>query len=110
MNRIRQLREEYKLSQSDLGKKLNKTQQQISLYENGSNDIDIESYIILSKLFNCSIEYLAGKSTNRYNFKNDDFFKDNLGISEEEFLKLSDKSKNNIKEYIKFINYQTKKK
>lgn len=62
MNRIKQLREELKISQSDLAKKLNKTQQMVSLYENGTYELDIEGYIILSKLFNCSIEYIAGKS------------------------------------------------
>lgn len=62
MNRIKQLREELKISQSELGRKLNKTQQQISLYENGTNELDLEGYLILSKLFNCSIEYIAGKS------------------------------------------------
>lgn len=59
MNRIKQLREEQKLSQNELGKNLNKTQQQISLYENGTNELDLDGYIILSKLFNCSIEYIA---------------------------------------------------
>lgn len=62
MNRIKQLREEIKMSQSELGKKLNKTQQQISLYENGTNEPDLDSYILLSKLFGCSVEYVAGKS------------------------------------------------
>lgn len=62
MNRIKQLREELKISQNDLAKKLNKTQQMVSLYENGTYELDIEGYIILSKLFNCSIEYIAGKS------------------------------------------------
>lgn len=62
MNRIKQLREELKISQNELGKKLNKTQQQISLYENGTNELDLDGYILLSKLFNCSIEYIAGKS------------------------------------------------
>ena len=62
MNRIKQLRDEFKISQVELGKKLNKTQQQISLYENGINELDLDGYIILSKLFNCSIEYIAGKS------------------------------------------------
>lgn len=65
MNRIKQLREEFKMSQTELGKKLNKTQQQISLYENGTNELDIDGYLILSKLFNCPIEYIAGKSDNR---------------------------------------------
>lgn len=62
MNRIKQLREEFNISQTKLGKKLNKTQQQISLYEKGINELDIDGYIILSKLFDCSIEYIAGKS------------------------------------------------
>ena len=59
MNRIKQLRDELKMSQSELGKKLNKTQQQISLYENGTNELDLDGYIILSKLFGCCIEYIA---------------------------------------------------
>ena len=42
MNRIKQLRDELKMSQNDLGKKLNKTQQQISLYENGTNELDLD--------------------------------------------------------------------
>lgn len=62
MNRIKQLREEQKISQAELGKKLNKTQQQISLYENGTNELDLDGYIILSNIFNCSIEYIAGKT------------------------------------------------
>lgn len=62
MNRIKQLREELHISQNELGKKLNKTQQQISLYEKGINELDLDGYIILSKLFNCSVEYIAGKS------------------------------------------------
>lgn len=62
MNRIKQLREENNITQIQLAKKLNKTQQTISLYENGTNEPDLDSYIVLSKLFNCSIEYIAGKS------------------------------------------------
>lgn len=59
MNRIKQLREEINLTQIQLAEKLNKTQQQISLYEKGTNELDLDGYIILSKLFNCSIEYIA---------------------------------------------------
>lgn len=62
MNRIKQLREELKISQNELAKKLNKTQQMISLYENGTYEPDLDGYILMSKLFNCSIEYIAGKS------------------------------------------------
>ena len=62
MNRIKQLREENNITQIQLAQKLNKTQQTISLYENGTNEPDLDGYITLSKLFNCSIEYIAGKS------------------------------------------------
>ena len=59
MNRIKQLREELKISQKELADKLNKTQQMVSLYENGTYELDLDGYLILSKLFNCSIEYIA---------------------------------------------------
>lgn len=86
MNRIKQLREEQKISQAELGKKLNKTQQQISLYENGTNELDLDGYIILSKLFDCSIEYIAGKTDIRnieqeFNFA---YHKETEGLSEDE--------------------------
>lgn len=62
MNRIKQLREENKITQIQLAEKLNKTQQTISLYENGTNEPDLDGYITLSEIFHCSIEYIAGKS------------------------------------------------
>ena len=74
MNRIKQLREELKISQNELGKKLNKTQQQISLYENGTNELDLDGYLILSKLFNCSIEYIARQIRHTQSWGNKKYF------------------------------------
>ena len=62
MNRIKQLREEFNITQIQLAKKMNKTQQTISLYEKGTNEPDLDGYILLAKIFNCSVEYVAGKS------------------------------------------------
>lgn len=62
MNRIKQLREENKITQVQLAEKMNKTQQTISLYENGTNEPDLDGYILLAQLFDCSVEYVAGKS------------------------------------------------
>jgi len=86
MNRIKQLREENNITQIQLAKKLNKTQQTISLYENGTNEPDLDSYIILSQIFNCSIEYIAGKSDIRtieqeFNFA---YHKESEGLSQDE--------------------------
>lgn len=30
--------------------------------KSGVNELDLDGYIILSKLFNCTVEYIAGKS------------------------------------------------
>lgn len=105
MNRIKQLREENNITQIQLAKKLNKTQQTISLYENGTNEPDLDSYIVLSKLFNCSIEYIAGKTDIR-NIEEDFKFayhKETEGLSEDEikealeFYKLVKNRKNKEK-------------
>ena len=62
MNRIKELRDEIKMPQWKLAETISKTQQTISLYENGTNEPDIDSYIMMSRIFDCSIEYIAGKT------------------------------------------------
>lgn len=102
MNRIKQLREENNITQIQLAKKLNKTQQTISLYENGTNEPDLDGYIILSKLFNCSIEYVAGKSDIRNSDEQQYYFayhKEMAGLTPDEIvdaLKFYKEMKNRI--------------
>lgn len=104
MNRIKQLREELKLSQNELGKKLNKTQQQISLYENGTNELDLDGYILLSKIFNCSIEYIAGKSDIRNPEKIEiDPDKIKIGLSKAEYGLPTKEQQEKIEEFAKFV-------
>jgi transcriptional regulator with XRE-family HTH domain len=109
MNRIKQLREEFNISQSELGKKLNKTQQQISLYEKGINDLDLDGYIILSKLFNCSIEYIAGKSDKRNNDIDYDPDLLQIGLSTKDY-DISEEKKQQIEEFAKYVLKDNKKK
>ena len=102
MNRIKQLREENNITQIQLAKKLNKTQQTISLYENGTNEPNLDGYIILSKLFNCSIEYVAGKSDIRNSDEQQYYFayhKEMAGLTPDEIvdaLKFYKEMKNKI--------------
>ncbi len=104
MNRIKQLREELKLSQNELGKKLNKTQQQISLYENGTNELDLDGYILLSKIFNCSIEYIAGKSDIRNPEEIEiDTDKIKIGLSKAEYGLPTKEQQEKIEEFAKFV-------
>lgn len=62
MNRIKFLREEKALNQSDLGKYLGITSQAIGLYENEKRDIPTNYIIKLSEFFDVSVDYLLGKS------------------------------------------------
>lgn len=111
MNRIKQLREEIKMSQSELGKKLNKTQQQISLYENGTNELDLDGYIILSKLFSCSVEYVAGKSDirNPEKAKEDPLGLAKIGFSMDKYTPPTDAQREQIKGLLEVILKDNKK-
>lgn len=62
MNRIKELRENLNLTQTELGKKLNLSQITISGYERGYRDPDLETLLKLAKFFNVSIDYLLGAS------------------------------------------------
>ena len=65
--RLKQIREEKGLSQNELAKKINMTQQRISSYENGIREPDIETLKILADFFDVSIDYLLGKTDKRNN-------------------------------------------
>ena len=60
MNRIKEIRQEKKLSQKDLAKKLNISQQAISLYEKGDREPKLETWQKLADYFNVSVPYLQG--------------------------------------------------
>ena len=58
MNRIGALRKERKMSQTDLAKKLNVSQGTLSFWENEKYDIDNESLVKLSEIFEVSTDYI----------------------------------------------------
>lgn len=62
MNRIKILRDERFMSQSELGAILGVTSQAIGLYENGKRDIPTEYVIKLANYFNVTVDYLLGNS------------------------------------------------
>ena len=59
-NRLKEIRQEKKLSQKDLAKKLNISQQAISLYEKGGREPKLETWQKLADFFNVSVPYLQG--------------------------------------------------
>ena len=62
MNRIKKLREEFQMTQQELADKLNGAKSTIAMYENETRKPSMEVLIKLSEIFNCSIDYLLGKS------------------------------------------------
>ena len=58
--RIRNLREDHDLTQSDVAKVLHMSQTGYSKYEVGTNDIPTVILINLAKFYNTSVDYLLG--------------------------------------------------
>ena len=59
--RLKNLREDHDLSQSDIAKYLNISQRTYSYYETGGRDIPIQILIKLADYYNTSIDYLVNK-------------------------------------------------
>ena len=62
--RIRDLREDKDLTQKDLAKALNCSQQVYSNYELGQRDIPTDILIRLALFYNVSVDYILGLSEN----------------------------------------------
>ena len=63
-NRIRDLREDKDLNQTQLAHMLGMSQTGYSKYETGENDIPTAVLIQLAKFYNTSIDYLLGQTDN----------------------------------------------
>ena len=62
--RIRDLREDRDLTQTQLARQLNMSQTGYSKYETGENDIPTPILIKLANLYGTSIDYLLGQTDN----------------------------------------------
>lgn len=110
-NRIKELREQNNLSQTDLGKILGVTRQGISLYENNERkNIPADYLNKLADTFNVSVDYLKG-----YGYSKDHIFnllyeayKDDYEASynEEPFTPVQISTREVVNEYL--INYHIK--
>jgi len=61
LERIKEIRKEKGLKQSELAKLLDTTQKTISDYENGISNPDLERLIKIADIFNVSTDYLLGR-------------------------------------------------
>ena len=58
--RIKDLREDNDLSQLDVAKVLEISQQHYSMYETGKREIPLHHFITLAKYYGVSLDYMAG--------------------------------------------------
>ena len=99
MIRLKELREEQRLSQDGLALKLNVSQSTISAYEVGDRTPDLETLIAIAQFFGVSLDYLAGQSDLKQQIRQSD-----LNSSELEHLRiyrqLSDMDREKVSAYI----------
>lgn len=108
MNRIKQLREENNWTQLDLSKKMDCAMSSIAMYENEARKPSMEVLIKLSEIFNCSIDYILGKSDIRNPEKAN---LDNLqiGLSTKDYTNISSEQIKQIEDFAKFVLKDNKK-
>ena len=62
--RLKDLREDHDMNQTQLAKMLGMSQTGYSKYETGENDIPTSILIQLARIYNTSIDYLLGETEN----------------------------------------------
>ncbi|MDE5722112.1 MAG: helix-turn-helix domain-containing protein [Clostridia bacterium] len=63
--KIKELREEYRLTQKELADKISNVQRNVSNWENGTSEPDCETIVKLADLFDVSLDELFGRD--KYN-------------------------------------------
>lgn len=67
--RLRNIREDHDLTQADLGKLINKSQQGYNHIEAGRAELKIDDLIKICKFYNLSADYLIGLTDKKKTYK-----------------------------------------
>lgn len=108
-NRLKDLREDFNCTQSQIAEFLRITRPQYSLYESGKRDIPVLILLELAQFFHCSIEYILGLSY----IKNQPTSLSNSLIVDLDMMQYTpptDEQKKQIKNFAEFILKDNKKK
>ena len=111
MNRIKQLREENNWTQLELSKKMNCAMSSIAMYESETRKPSMEVLLKLSEIFDCSIDYILGKSDirNPEKAQEDPLGLAKIGFSMENYTPLTEKQKEQIRDLLEIILKDNKK-
>jgi len=67
--RLRNIREDHDLTQADLGKLINKSQQGYNHIEAGRAELKIDDLVKICKFYNLSADYLIGLTDKKKGYK-----------------------------------------
>lgn len=111
MNRIKMLREEFNYTQQELADKLECSKSVIGLYESETRKPSMEVLIKLSEIFNCSIDYILGKSDirNPEKVQDDPLGLAKIGFSMDNYTPPTDTQREQIKGLLEVILKDNKK-
>lgn len=87
MNRLKSLREEKGMKQSELGKLLNVQDAAISKYESGKVSLTDDTLLKLSKIFNVPVDYILGNDDYGIDYANYQMDTSEFGLAFKEKLK-----------------------
>ena len=108
MNRLKFLREEKGLFQSDIAKILGISIAAVGFYENEKRDMSPDTIIKLAEYFGVTTDYLLGKSDVRNPGQQiDDVLNEAMiGMSKEEYEALNETQKKQIRDFAIFVKKQ----
>lgn len=111
MNRLKLLRKERGLFQSDIAKVLNVSVAAVGFYENEKRDMSPDTILKIADYFNVSTDYLLGKTDVRNpGQKIDDVLNEAMiGMSKKDYDGLTDTQKKQIRDFALFVKEQKSK-
>ncbi len=65
LQRLKDLREDMDMQQSDVAKLLNTTQPQYSRYETGERELPLRHLVTLADYYNVSADYILGRTNDK---------------------------------------------
>lgn len=65
LQRLKDLREDRDLQQSDIAKLLNTTQPQYSRYETGERELPVRHLVTLAEFYGVSADYILGRTNDK---------------------------------------------
>ena len=105
--RLKELRLNKSLSQSEMAKKINLTQQTYSDYERGKTNPDIETLITIANILETTIDYLLGRSDDFGNVSIQQKSPSSLTPEEQKLLEnyrsLPREERSQASEYVQFL-------